>query len=251
MCQVWDHVSFVHRRAARVGFNLPYVWSSMSIDHGPSSLTYTARRHLDLTGSRCVVISDPGAVSVDRDPLATFLTARFRLYGRGLLGLYAIPVEHQPWPLDRAAVGRADRRSAHLGGRSRGERATRPCLLIAGLRGACRVAETARSEGQRELDRARTSCRERVTTTGIIISGLVSAIARSPLCGRRRRASSTSAGRGGIDLRLRGRVRRGRERQRPLGFGLRGASEGRRRHRPRAERRARGRPRGVRRGPSR
>ena len=94
--------------AARVGFNLPYVWSSMSIDHGDPAITYTARRRFDGTGSQCVVTSASGGISTGSDPLATFLTARFRLYGRGPLGLYSIHMEHPPWILDRAVAERVD-----------------------------------------------------------------------------------------------------------------------------------------------
>jgi len=94
--------------AARVTYGLPYFWSDMAV-----------RRTGDRVGYRCRRLTPPGAAgcSVDvvlgaplaepeRDELAHFLTARFRLFTRIAGKLVAAEAEHPPWPLHHARVHR-------------------------------------------------------------------------------------------------------------------------------------------------
>lgn len=86
---------------ARVGYRLPYVWSSMSMRESGHELSYTARRRTG--GARSSIRVRVGA-AVEADPLDDFLTARwglhFRWYGRTAFAAIA----HEPWPLHRAEL---------------------------------------------------------------------------------------------------------------------------------------------------
>lgn len=94
---------------ARIAFGLPYAWSEMSLEERGSRIEYTARRRRPQGGLRSSVIVTTG-VAQQRvvDPLALFLTARYRLYASGPLGLYSISVEHQPWSLEEITVDEID-----------------------------------------------------------------------------------------------------------------------------------------------
>jgi uncharacterized protein YqjF (DUF2071 family) len=87
--------------AARLALGLPYAWSAMSIEEAGRSTTYRARRRAPTPGVTSAVTVRPGrALARSRvDALTDFLTARFRLFARGPMGLYSIAVEHPPWPL--------------------------------------------------------------------------------------------------------------------------------------------------------
>lgn len=87
--------------AARVGYRLPYVWSSMTMHRTGDEFTYATRRRF--SGVRSVIRVRVGDAVV-ADPLDEFLTARWGLnfawYGRTA---YA-PISHAPWPLHRAEL---------------------------------------------------------------------------------------------------------------------------------------------------
>jgi uncharacterized protein YqjF (DUF2071 family) len=87
--------------AARLAFGLPYFWSAMTLEEAGRVVTYRARRRLPSRGATSVVKVRIGpAIPRTRvDELTDFLTARFRLFGRGPMGLYVLPVEHPPWGL--------------------------------------------------------------------------------------------------------------------------------------------------------
>lgn len=93
---------------ARVAFGLPYAWSEMSLEERGSRIEYTAQRRRPQRGLRSSVIVTTGVGQRVVDPLALFLTARYRLYASGPLGLYSISVEHQRWPLEEITVDEID-----------------------------------------------------------------------------------------------------------------------------------------------
>lgn len=90
---------------ARASYQLPYMWAKMSISEHNNQLTYrTRRRWPDARGAassmsirRLDPIDDP-------NPLERFLTARWGLYTQLGAGLAYAPVEHEPWPLERAGL---------------------------------------------------------------------------------------------------------------------------------------------------
>src|SRR5215207_7090365 len=93
---------------ARAALGLPYAWSRMSIGRRDGLIEYRSKRLAPNEGARsAVVVPTDGGVSDDSE-LASFLTARFRMFGTGPLGPYEIGVEHEPWPLRRVSGARVD-----------------------------------------------------------------------------------------------------------------------------------------------
>lgn len=90
--------------AARLVLGLPYAWSAMSIERRDGRIAYSSRRRAPNAGARSDVAVWVGDPIDGPDELALFLTARFRLFGRGPMGLFRVQVEHPPWPLHRAEV---------------------------------------------------------------------------------------------------------------------------------------------------
>jgi uncharacterized protein YqjF (DUF2071 family) len=90
----------------RIGFGLPYCWSTMAVRRIPGGWAYRCRRHWPGPAhcSARVRIGGPLAVSELR-PLDHFLTARYRLYSTLAGRLVAADAEHEPWPLHRAELG--------------------------------------------------------------------------------------------------------------------------------------------------
>ena len=87
--------------AARVGYRLPYVWSSMSLRRDGDVLTYTTRRRLG--GVRSLVRVRVGATT-QATPLDHFLTARWGLHSRWYGRTAFTPVAHERWPLQAAEL---------------------------------------------------------------------------------------------------------------------------------------------------
>ncbi|MEW9552578.1 YqjF family protein [Nonomuraea sp. NPDC050783] len=94
----------------RAGFGLPYFWSAMAVEAGKGRIRYRCRRRLPGPGARCDadVETGPPLAEDERDGLAHFLTARFRLFTRVAGRLAAAEVEHPPWPLHHARLARLD-----------------------------------------------------------------------------------------------------------------------------------------------
>ncbi len=99
--------------AARVGYGLPYFWSSMGIRHhrsgggGDGRDDYRCRRRIPgPAGVRCDVSVRPGAgiAGTGRTSFDSFLTDRYRLYARFAGRIVAADVAHEPWPLRRAVA---------------------------------------------------------------------------------------------------------------------------------------------------
>lgn len=91
----------------RGGFWLPYFWSDMSVATKDGHTRYRCRRRLPgPVGARCDVDVEMGVplVERERDELAHFLTARFRLFSLVAGRLAAAQVEHPPWPLHHAQL---------------------------------------------------------------------------------------------------------------------------------------------------
>lgn len=90
---------------ARSTYRLPYMWAKMSITPAHDQVTYRTRRRWpgpkgvssDFAIERLEPIAAP-------TPLERFLTSRWGLYTQSGSRLAYAPVEHVPWPLERATV---------------------------------------------------------------------------------------------------------------------------------------------------
>ncbi|HEY8914534.1 DUF2071 domain-containing protein [Lacisediminihabitans sp.] len=83
---------------ARAAFSIPYFWAAATFDRVGDELRYSSRRHSrKAPASR--VVSRPSDVRVLDDPLADFLTARWRLFVRRGCRTLVIANRHPPWPL--------------------------------------------------------------------------------------------------------------------------------------------------------
>ncbi|HEV2088878.1 MAG TPA: DUF2071 domain-containing protein [Cryptosporangiaceae bacterium] len=105
--------------SARAGYGLPYYWSKMTVRRAGRRLSYrSARRWPGPAGARCVADVEVGdaLAGPERDELAHFLTARFRLYtviaGRLATALAA----HPDWPLRHARVMHLEQDLVQAGG---------------------------------------------------------------------------------------------------------------------------------------
>ena len=86
---------------ARVGYRLPYIWSSMQIRRRAGEGTYTTQRRLGAVTSR---ISVQVGATVAAEPLDDFLTARWGLHSRWYGATAYVPVAHRAWPLRAAEL---------------------------------------------------------------------------------------------------------------------------------------------------
>lgn len=96
--------------AARVGYRLPYFWSEVDVRIAGDRIGYHGRRRRPAAEARCVAEVQMGSplAEAERDELAHFLTARYRLFTLVAGRLAAAEAEHPPWPLRRAEVLRLD-----------------------------------------------------------------------------------------------------------------------------------------------
>jgi uncharacterized protein YqjF (DUF2071 family) len=92
--------------AARAGYRLPYFWSDIRVRAAEDRVRYRCRRLHPAKPAGCDAVVKLGAPLTDteRDELADFLTARYRLYTVVAGRLAAAEAEHRPWPLQRATV---------------------------------------------------------------------------------------------------------------------------------------------------
>jgi uncharacterized protein YqjF (DUF2071 family) len=105
---------------ARVGYQLPYFWADMSLDHtGPGAgggwgtglpgdeLHYCCRRRWPgprgTSSEARIRVGEPFAPD-DLGQLDHYLTARWALFSEPSWGLRHAKAWHQPWPLHRAEV---------------------------------------------------------------------------------------------------------------------------------------------------
>ena len=94
--------------AARIGYGLPYNWAHMTIAKRGDVIRYEARRRWPERNARSTVEVAVGRRIEEPDALATFLSARWRLYTRLGNSLASARVAHEPWPLHAAHVTTLD-----------------------------------------------------------------------------------------------------------------------------------------------
>lgn len=88
---------------ARAAFSLPYFWASASVEHTGYDLTYRSAR-VSACGASTLIRTRASEVGVEADPLADFLTARWRLFvTRGSRTLVQAN-RHGEWPLFEARL---------------------------------------------------------------------------------------------------------------------------------------------------
>jgi uncharacterized protein YqjF (DUF2071 family) len=93
--------------AARAGYWLPYFWSDMAVRVNNGRIGYRSRRRWPTSrAARCDadVVRGRPLTSSERDDLAHFLTARYRLFTVVAGKLVTAEVEHPEWPLHRAEL---------------------------------------------------------------------------------------------------------------------------------------------------
>ncbi|MFG2058702.1 YqjF family protein [Micromonospora sp. NPDC048930] len=97
--------------AARAGYRLPYYWSNMAVRVGDNEVAYRCvRRWPGRRRLRCDADVRLGAPlsEAERDELAHFLTARYRLFTVIAGRLATAEAEHPVWPLRRVELLRLD-----------------------------------------------------------------------------------------------------------------------------------------------
>lgn len=92
--------------AARAGYRLPYFWSAVNVEVTGNHVGYQCRRRYHASDARCDAEVELGAplTEADRDELALFLTARYRLFTVIKGRLAVAEAEHPPWPLHHVRV---------------------------------------------------------------------------------------------------------------------------------------------------
>jgi uncharacterized protein len=103
---------------ARVVYRLPYFWSGMSVRADGERRGYRCRRRAGPAGARCdadVEIGPPLA-EPERDELAHFLTARYRLFTTVAGRTAHAEIEHPDWPLRHARLIRLEEDLLQAGG---------------------------------------------------------------------------------------------------------------------------------------
>jgi uncharacterized protein YqjF (DUF2071 family) len=90
---------------ARIGYGVPYHWAAMSVDC-PDLVTYRSKRRSgDATHDIAV---RPGEALAEPSAFEDWLTGRWRAFTHHAGRLFDVPVRHEPWPLQAAAVVRLD-----------------------------------------------------------------------------------------------------------------------------------------------
>jgi uncharacterized protein len=83
--------------AARSVLGVPYRWADMSVDSHDPYISYRSRRRLGRHVGHDVVVQR--GRPCHNDPLAEWLTGRWRAWTRIGSRLVTVAAEHQPWPL--------------------------------------------------------------------------------------------------------------------------------------------------------
>ena len=91
---------------ARAGFALPYDKGSVAVTRHEDRIGWFVQRTWPEPAEAELVVRRTGVrVDAAADPLATFLTARWRLYASTRAGVVlSAPVHHEPWPLEVAEL---------------------------------------------------------------------------------------------------------------------------------------------------
>ncbi len=96
----------------RMSIGIPYCWAQMTVGRRGDAIIYrTVRRRLPRRGAVFSRIGiQPGAPipSDERTLLDDWLTGRWRAFSRAHGAVFCSPVEHEPWPLQRATTADLD-----------------------------------------------------------------------------------------------------------------------------------------------
>jgi hypothetical protein len=97
---------------ARSTYALPYMWSQMTVERDGSTIRYRSRRRWPgpTPATSAITLEIGGPLAPEQlGPFDHYLTARWQLYTTLGPLLARSTVEHEPWPLHRAAVRPAGR----------------------------------------------------------------------------------------------------------------------------------------------
>ncbi len=92
---------------ARAALGVPYCWASMALERPARAVRYRSRRRAPGPTAACsdvTVVPGESIPPAELTELDLFLTSRWRGYALTPIGLRLLPVEHEAWPLRRAAV---------------------------------------------------------------------------------------------------------------------------------------------------
>jgi uncharacterized protein YqjF (DUF2071 family) len=90
---------------ARSAYALPYFWARMRVERDADTVRYTSVRRWGRKRASDIEIRIGERVASPSE-LEVFVTARFRLYAARFGKILKADVQHQPWPLQRAAIVR-------------------------------------------------------------------------------------------------------------------------------------------------
>jgi uncharacterized protein YqjF (DUF2071 family) len=91
----------------RIGLGLPYTWARMRLIRNGSTLSYASLRRWPEPGLRSRLIVRVGT-PITPSPLQVWLTARWGAHTRIAGRTWWVPNEHDPWPLQSAAIVHLD-----------------------------------------------------------------------------------------------------------------------------------------------
>ncbi len=106
---VWFHSLDITRAGAvavaRLGYQLPYMMSDMSIIRTGRRFRYRAKRRWEGRATSDLEVEVGARLAPnERTPLDDFLADRWSLFADGPLGLVRARIDHGPWPLHEASV---------------------------------------------------------------------------------------------------------------------------------------------------
>lgn len=96
---------------ARPLIGIAYTWARMAVTRRGSEVRYDSRRRLPRDPSARTRLGVEFGVAIppgEQTGLDHHLTGRWRAYSRRHDTIFCTPVEHEPWPLHRAAVTQLD-----------------------------------------------------------------------------------------------------------------------------------------------
>jgi hypothetical protein len=91
---------------ARLAFGLPYFWARMTVENSGDAVHYRSRRRSSGRPAELRARYAPVGPVFRAPPgsLEDWLTSRYRLFTVGSGGVRAAEIDHEPWPLQRAAA---------------------------------------------------------------------------------------------------------------------------------------------------
>jgi uncharacterized protein YqjF (DUF2071 family) len=112
-----DVPSLLNMAGGRV-LGVPYYLSEMSVHTGDSVIEYRCRRRFSRDTGHDIVIQPGPSLDPGERSVAELLAGRWRAFSRAGR-LIDVPVEHKPWPLQKARVVRLDESISLAAGLSR------------------------------------------------------------------------------------------------------------------------------------